>query len=374
MSKKYIIYLDKKDLATLPVTQNDVGRYYRNSSGAYYKPTMEAFNNATLPSGYKVYTDGSHAKYKTRNDRFPWDISSLGGKGITANFKVKLISASSADGGWAKYNIVGTSYMIAFVHVDSYPKIGTIVNPGTILCKVKVMSGSHLHIDEWTGERIYNLIVKGDFKVMSNATKNKKYEFTNTDDLNVRETPNGDVVTQLKGNKKVVGLCLTDSVSKDGYNWNLYVGVNWAGWIADKWLKSTSRNLTDVSGIELSTTDCSALEKQIATLNTQISTLSKANDVLKSTTEAQLKEIEGLKTTIESSESDLATENTRLDKELRQAKLDNIDLVAQLNAIKEHKIYWVLQFYDDVSKIVKEKILHKEEIDQNEVTTQEEVK
>ena len=71
MAKKYIIYAGSKDLALCPVTQNESGKYYKNSAGTYYKPILSQFDNAVLPSGYKTYIGGSHAKYISNAQRNP---------------------------------------------------------------------------------------------------------------------------------------------------------------------------------------------------------------------------------------------------------------------------------------------------------------
>lgn len=270
MDKKYAIYIDNHDLADLPVVQNDVGRHYQNVAGDYWTTTMAKFNAATPANGYKIYTNGSHAKYKSRYDRNPWDISYKGGGKITANFKVKILSATYDDGGWVKAQIVGTNYIIVFVHVSSWAKVGSVVNAGELICKVKYMSGSHLHIDEWTGKLIYNLIVYGDFEVVGKVKANKNYEFSNTDDLRVRKTPNGDIVAVLKGGKKCVGKAITDGETDGKYVWNLYQGDGWAGYIAENWSKETSRKVTNIYGTEVTIPDTSSLEQQITDLKKSI--------------------------------------------------------------------------------------------------------
>jgi regulator of replication initiation timing len=310
MAKKYKVLLGGKDLAECPVTQNDTGKYYWNGK-YYYTPVMSKFNSTKLPSGYKAYYNGSHKKYIGNSKRHPWDISARGGLTIKANFDVKIIAATTADGSWVKANIVGTPYMLAFVHVDNWARIGSIVKAGGTICKIKTMAGSHLHIDEWTGQKVYNLIVHGDFN-MSKVSKGKRYEFTNSDKLNVRDVPNGKVVLdQIPENKKVVGLAVSNTVRSGDYNWNLYAGHGWGGWVAENWSKETSRVITDINGKEITASDCSKQEKEILELNKRINTLTK--------------EIEGLREALRASQSknvDLTGKVEELEGELGETKAE----------------------------------------------------
>jgi hypothetical protein len=366
LSKKWIIYLGGKDLAECPVTQNDSGKYYWNGS-SYFKPVMSKFNNAKLSSGYKAYYNGSHKKYIGHNYRHPWDISARGGLTIKANFDVKIITATTANGSWVKANIVGTPYMLVFVHVDRWAKIGSVVKAGGTICKIKSMSGSHLHIDEWTGEKIYNLIVHGDFN-MSKVSKGKKYEFNNTDKLNIRDVPNGKVVLdQIPAKKKVVGLAVSNSVRSGNYNWNLYAGHGWGGWIAENWSKETSRAITDINGKEIVASDCSKQEKEILELNNRINTLTKEikglrielrasegkNADIKAKLEGRLEEIEGYKEEVKAWEDKYAT--LMIEKKTLANTLS--ETVKELNEIKKKDCIKIVvdNFLNWLSKLIGKK-------------------
>lgn len=364
MAKKYKILLGGKDLAEHPVTQNDTGKYYWNGS-SYFKPVMAKFNNATLPSGYKAYYNGSHRGYVNNSIRHPWDISARGGLTIKMNVDVKIISATSADGGWVKANIIGTPYMLAFVHVDGWARVGSIVRAGSTICKIKTMKGSHLHIDEWTGEKIYNLIVNGDFN-MSKVSKGKRYEFTNSDKLNVRDVPNGkQIVLQLPENKKVVGLALTDGVSVNNYMWNLYAGNGWAGWIADNWSRETTRAITDRDGV---TINVERLEKDMRALEEQLEACKKENQShLLNLEEAEEREAD-LRRSLSHWESDYSLKVAELEdlkKDLKKwedqyatlkikfntLENDKLKIQKELDVLKQGRDDWINKLADILHKL-----------------------
>lgn len=253
MAKKYIIYASGKDLATVPVTQNEVGKYYRNSAGTYFKPILAEFDTATLPSGYKTYIGGSHAKYVSNANRNPIDFSLVAGTVITANFDVYIRGFTLADGSWCKAQIAGTSTMLGFVHTYQWAK--GLVKAGQPICKIAPQSvtgfAPHLHMDEWTGLKIRELILDGDFKMADTLKIGNRVKIIGGD-MNIRkgagtgfgyitgkelELKEGAVVQIKDGirtsqNKQFYGNGSTLNVN-DTYQWiDVVDATGTTGWIA----------------------------------------------------------------------------------------------------------------------------------------------
>ena len=198
---------------------------------------------------------------------------------------------------------------------------------------------------------------------MGKVIKGKKYEFSNTDGLNVRDIPNGNIVVQLKEKKKCVGLALTNSISKDKYNWNLYVGVNWAGWIAENWSKETSREITDISGkvaISPEEPDCKKYIEQIDTLNKEIEGLKMGLGSLEELLEDKDKQlgiisnelklanerIELLEENIrnyEETEKQLEGELKKAQNEARVSEKDKLACQVELSIYKGEKWSWLIE-------------------------------
>ena len=363
MVKNWIIYANGKDLAECPVTQNDVGRHYKKGS-SYYTPIMARFNNATPPSGYVTYNNGSHLQYKGNSYRYPWDISLTGGTKITANFQVKIISATTLNGSWVKAQIVGTDYMIIFVHVDSWARVGTIVKAGNQICKVKPMTGAHLHIDEWTGEKIYNLIVNGEFNTMN---------FKKGDNVIFSEDTNLRVGSGIKYNGKAlivkgaIGNVIGGSRQADGYEWWDIRFLDNQGWVANvglNRLSKTTRVITQVNGklptppTPEPTPDCSVQEARVLELEKGIGTLNKSIGTLELKLEACNKEKVDIQVLLKEKEAEV--EDLREDLQLEQDKYatlmiekktianTNMELVKKLNEFKSGRFMWVVDFLNKI--------------------------
>ncbi len=241
MAKKYIIYAGSKDLAECPVTQNEVGKYYRNSAGTYFKPKLAEFDNVAFPAGYKTYIGGSHARHINNPNRNPIDFSLVAGTNITMNTDVNVVGTNGTTEDWIKVTPKGTDYIIVFVHTYQFSK--GLVKAGNVICKVapKSITGydPHLHIDEWSnrGLKIRDLILNGDFK-MSNFKIGDKIKFTGVQHIRSGsgiKNPSGGEYKILRDS--VVGEVATikDGVRiADGYNWYDCVFSNGStGWVAD---------------------------------------------------------------------------------------------------------------------------------------------
>jgi hypothetical protein len=300
MAKKYIFYANRIDLAKCPVTQNEKGVYYYNGS-SYFKPTLGIFDNASYPSGYKKYTNGSHLQYISNLLRSPIDFSLNAEVSITSNVDVKILNGTLQDHCWVKTAIVGTNINPAFVHCYKWAPIGSIVKAGDIICKVapKSVTGysPHLHLDIWGSYSIRNLILTGDV-TMADIFKIGDY-VTFTGSMNLRKGA-GDGFSTSAGitagavgrikdgprtsqNKLFYGKGSTSNVN-DAYTWFDVQFLDSSGWIAQtsRFVKSTSTKLTNLNGTiptppviptPTEPTTPSALElaqKEIGTLKTEI--------------------------------------------------------------------------------------------------------
>lgn len=248
MAKKYVIYIDGKDLATFPVTQTESGKYYgKTSSGPYFKPLLKDFDNAKLPSGYKKYYKGSHYRHRSNPKRNPIDFSIVPNKKVTFSHNLKVISFSTSRGPWIKCNIIGTPYMVAFVHIYKYPKVGSVIRAGQqvglIAPKAVSEYAAHLHIDEWTGYSIRKMILEGRFVDPKLGSGSKLIA---TKDMNFR-----DYDLKKIGTAKKNSVCMIGSFYKtsDGYDYYKVTFWDKAGCIADtKYNKLTDKEVTNLNG------------------------------------------------------------------------------------------------------------------------------
>lgn len=228
MAKKYIIYASGKDLALVPVTQNEVGKYYRNSAGTYFKPILAEFDTATLPSGYKTYIGGSHAKYVSNLNRNPIDFSLVAGTVLSMNVDVNVLATNPSDGSWCKITPVGSNYVIALVHTYQWAK--GLVKAGSPICKIAPQSvtgfAPHLHLDEWAnkGRKIRKLILDGDFK-MSTFKAGDKIVFS--DIQNIRKGSGTSFEITGKTQAGMVATIEGSPREANGYTWYDLVGYDW---------------------------------------------------------------------------------------------------------------------------------------------------
>jgi len=271
MAKKYVVYIDGKDLATFPVVQTESGVYYgKTASGPYYKPLLKDFDDATLPTGYKKYTRGSHYEHRNNPKRNPIDFSIISGKVITTNFDIKVISYATSRGPWIKCNIIGTPYMVAFVHIYRQPKIGATIKAGSPICTIapKSVTGlaTHLHIDEWTGFSIRKLILDGDF--MLNTGKNVEMLET----MNVRNSS-----FKIIGTARKSSVCSVRSYYKknNGFDYYKVAFGDRECYLADtNFNKVTTKPVTNLDGSKPDTCEDKVIElgKEIEALESIVGT------------------------------------------------------------------------------------------------------
>lgn len=351
MAKKYIIYASGKDLATVGVTQNESGKYYRNSAGTYFKPILAEFDTATLPSGYKTYIGGSHAKYISNAQRNPIDFSLVAGTVLTMNVDVKILSSTLSDGSWVKVGIVGTDIILAFVHTYRWANAGTIVKAGNQIAQIAPQSvtgfAPHLHMDDWSGKgrKIRELILNGDFN-MSTFKIGDKIEITGVQNIRkgsgtsyevTRETKVGEIYT-IEGGSRVA----------DGYTW---WDLKESDWIADvgKFKIYTAPAPAPVD-------PCEQLKKDIEVLNKEIRGLNEALRALQDT----LKLSEERVAFLEEDKKTWEEEVKRLEKEVLDAKelakrfeVQYTEAVTELNELKNGRDSILKKIGDIIYKLFK---------------------
>ena len=344
MAKKYIIYAGGKDLATVPVTQNESGKYYRNSAGTYFKPILSEFDNATLPAGYKTYIGGSHAVYVSNPNRNPLDFSLVAGTVLTMNVDVKILSSTLSDGSWVKVGIVGTDIILAFVHTYRWANTSTIVKAGNQIAQIAPQSvtgfAPHLHIDEWSskGRKIRELILNGDYD-MSTFKIGDKIEITGVQNIRkgsgtsfpvTKQTKVGEIYTIEGGFREA-----------DGYTW---WDLKESDWIADvgKFKIYTPPAPAPVD-------PCEELKKRIDDLLIEIKGLKEAVGAL----ESKLKLSEERVAYLEQDRKTWEEEVGRLEKEVLDAKdlakrfeVQYLDAVSELNAYKNGRFIWVVDLLE----------------------------
>lgn len=165
-------------------------------------------------------------------------------------------------------------------------------------------------------------------------------------------------------------------------HWNCDPTACWGSKVdKNKIINPPKLNLEDPKMIE-------ELKTQIKALNNSINTLKSENRGLESSLELRDAEILTQKDNIEALNDkikDLEETNLRLrneidnfstveieeelkllEKELRRIKIDQIDTVKQLNEIKKHPMYWILDLYDTITGRSKKK--------EDSVETKDEVK
>ena len=306
MAKKYIIYAGGKDLATVGVTQNELGLYYYNGS-SYYKPTLDIFDTVKPPAGYSKYLGGSHAQYISNVNRNPIDFSIVAGTSITMNVDVNVIGTNPKDGSWCKVTPVGSSYVIGFVH--TYQWASGLVKAGSPICKIAPQSvtgfAPHLHLDEWSnrGLKIRKLVLDGDIILASTTmfTIGDKIKFN--ENTKLREA----FILEDKYFKRgltvqagAVGLVRSVEIVNAGYSWYLISFGDDCGLCAVRegsgsyWVAKTTSAVTNVNGSKVVVaTDSSAkileLEAKIKELGTSNTKLLAELDMTKQELDEQVK-------------------------------------------------------------------------------------
>lgn len=349
MAKKYIIYASGKDLATVGVTQNESGKYYRNSAGTYYKPILAEFDTATLPSGYKTYIGGSHAKYVSNPNRNPIDLSLVAGTVLTMNVDVKILASTLSDGSWVKVGIVGTDIILAFVHTYRWANTSTIVKAGNQIAQIAPQSvtgfAPHLHMDDWSGKgrKVRQLILNGDYD-MSTFKIGDKIEITGVQNIRkgsgtsyevTRETKVGEIYTIEGGFREA-----------DGYTW---WDLKESDWIAD-----VGKFKTYTPPAPAPVDPCEELKKRIDDLLIEIKGLKEAVGAL----ESKLKLSEERVAYLEQDRKTWEGEIEKLEKEVLDARdlakrfeVQYIEVVTELNELKAGRDNWLNRLADMLHKL-----------------------
>lgn len=376
MAKKYIVYASGKDLAVMPVTQNDVGVYYRNSAGTYYKPVLAKFDNATPPTGYKKYTQGSHAKYASNINRSPIDFSIVAGANITMNKDVNVLGTNPVNGSWCKVQPVGSDLVIAFVH--TYQWRSGLVKAGNIICKIAPQSvtgfAPHLHLDEWSnkGRKIRELILSGDIE-MGTFKIGDKIEFTAVQ--NIRKG-SGTSYT-ITGQTKIGQVAEIEDGPREADNYTWW-DIKGADWVADvgKFKHyvapvptpdapdcSEYKEKIILLGLENDTlkTKQGALEVELKEANEQIRinlSIMKMHEEAKEEDDNKIKLLEERVGFLEATMAVREKEFNELESDynrvvLEKAKYEQmyIECVTELNALKEGRDDWINKIADVLHKL-----------------------
>lgn len=346
MAKKYIIYASGKDLALVPVTQNEVGKYYRNSAGTYFKPILSLFDTATLPTGYKTYIGGSHAKYVSNANRNPIDFSIVAGSVLSMNVDVNVLATNPSDGSWCKITPVGSDYVIALVHTYQWAK--GLVKAGSPICKIAPQSvtgfAPHLHLDEWSnrGLRIRKLILDGDFN-MDTFKVGDRIEFT--DVQNIRSGSGTSYSTTSQTAKGMTATIIGGSRVANGYTWwDIRVDNGGTGWVAmvDKFKIYTPP-------IIIPPDPTVELNKQIEALKLEIEGLKEALGTSQNSlriSQERVKFLEDEKKTWEEEIKKLEKEVLDVQDEAKEWKRQYTEVVTELNELKAS--HWTKKLRDEI--------------------------
>lgn len=346
MAKKYIIYASGKDLATVPVTQNEVGKYYRNSAGTYFKPILSLFDTATLPTGYKTYIGGSHAKYVSNANRNPIDFSIVAGSVLSMNVDVNVLATNPSDGSWCKITPVGSDYVIALVHTYQWAK--GLVKAGSPICKIAPQSvtgfAPHLHLDEWSnrGLRIRKLILDGDFK-MDTFKVGDRIEFT--DVQNIRSGSGTSYSTTSQTAKGMTATIIGGSRVANGYTWwDIRVDNGGTGWVAmvDKFKIYTPP-------IIIPPDPTVELNKQIEALKLEIEGLKEALGTSQNSLRISQEEVKRLEGLLDGEKTELNELEERYEtlyaEKILAVNQKNV-AVELLNEYKNGRFVWIVDFLE----------------------------
>lgn len=346
MAKKYIIYASGKDLSTVPVTQNEVGKYYRNSAGTYFKPILSLFDTATLPTGYKTYIGGSHAKYVSNANRNPIDFSIVAGSVLSMNVDVNVLATNPSDGSWCKITPVGSDYVIALVHTYQWAK--GLVKAGSPICKIAPQSvtgfAPHLHLDEWSnrGLRIRKLILDGDFK-MDTFKVGDRIEFT--DVQNIRSGSGTSYSTTSQTAKGMTATIIGGSRVANGYTWwDIRVDNGGTGWVAmvDKFKIYTPP-------IIIPPDPTVELNKQIEALKLEIEGLKEALGTSQNSLRISQEEVKRLEGLLDGEKTELNELEERYEtlyaEKILAVNQKNV-AVELLNEYKNGRFVWIVDFLE----------------------------
>jgi len=225
------VFVGGINLDSAPVTQNERGWYYakRNSVGsviAYQTSKLVDFDTLTPWVDYKKYTNGSHADNFLRGD-YDIDFSFNAGKLVTCDEDVEIEYRLTVGNTYCRAHLVkNPTIKMYFWHTDGFNS-NKIVKAGQPICKIKNMSGSHLHFRTkgiYTRDLILgtnSMFKKGD-RVQFTAIQNirsgsgTKYSIS-------RSSVIGETATIIDGPRVA-----------DGYTWfDMKFDIGGSGWVAE---------------------------------------------------------------------------------------------------------------------------------------------
>lgn len=331
------VYVGGINLDSAPVTQNEKGWYYakRNSAGsviAYQTGKLVDFDTLTPWVDYKKYTNGSHADNFLRGD-YDIDFSFNAGKLVTCDEDVEMEYRLTAGNTYCRVHLVkNPAIKMYFWHTDGFNS-NKIVKAGQPICKIKNMSGSHLH---FRAKGIYTRDLILGTNTM-NFKKGDRVQFTGIQ--NIREGA-GDRFSESR--QSIVGELATikdgprSSQNKqfgkgenDSYTWwDMIFDKGGTGWVADV---GKFKLFTDPV-VPPEQTEC---EKELAILKTENEELKKALSLSEDRVKKLEDDIKGYKAEIEvchdelRASSDRMTELENLTKDLTNKNAEIIKELAE---------------------------------------------
>jgi hypothetical protein len=307
--------------------------------GAVYKANLPVYAIADGKVGNYYSSGGSYiSQYVDNSDLRVWYVhiwhTVPNGSYVKKGQKIGEIAPKSVNGGYAEH-----------LHLGLTPKGRNIMNyfDRSIPFRTKYadIKKSWFKTDGTIDWRHFQNLSYKTNQPMGKIVIDKRYEFTNSDKLNVRDVPNGEVIAQIPGGKKVVGIAMSDTLAVGDFNWNLYVGIGWGGWVAENWSKETSREITDIMGEGFAAPDCSELESKVKELEGRIKLLNTQVDALKIEQGALQDQYDKDMATWEDKYGALRSEKDRIASEKAKCQVE-------LSKLKNHRFNWVLEFLDKI--------------------------
>lgn len=267
MAERLKIFIDGQEAKLFPITQNEDGVYYWNGK-TYFRPYLRDFNNATLPAGFKKYSNGSHS-YTNYNGvniavQKAIDISVVGGKKITSNYPCEIRISTTNAGSYCLARFTGTpegTVDVWLAHTMNWPKTGTKLKAGDQIALVATKKhmealgyanwGEHVHT---YGKVNGNQYLLRKILLQSDVAKNKNAVLLKDINLRKDKTTKAELILTVK--KGAVVRVTSEDYYNEGYEWR-YVefwkdyGLLWKGWMAviRDGMKITDKPITNANGV-----------------------------------------------------------------------------------------------------------------------------
>ena len=262
-----------KDLKSIPITQNAIGEIIAKSANRYgelWAITIDKFDTARAPNGYRRLQDASH-RYSTIDKGFEFDSAAPNIKPpltrlqlaydfvakeddritLDKNVKVRATTKTALFADYIDSN--GVTWELVFEHLGALSNSGSIVKAGNTLAKVG--SDKHIHVYVLRNGKQYDL---KNFLLKTPTDRNMEYSLQTA----IRQAPGtkstrtdwiypGTVLKVLEGPRKA-----------EGYDWyNVQDKSGNHGWaIAGGW---TSKAVTDLDDNDPNKKNIAPVEKKV---------------------------------------------------------------------------------------------------------------